>query len=67
MLKLAEREEDRRARLENDAATTRLRCHGDGQRKQSKTGEDGSYPQLMLAMIKGVIDVGVVLSSNPFS
>ena len=40
--------------------------HGDGRRKQSKTGEDGSYPQLMLAMIKGVVDVGVVLSSNPF-
>ena len=34
-------------------------------RKKSKTGEDGSYPQLMLALIKGVVDVGVVLSLKP--
>ena len=40
--------------------------HGDGRKKQSKTGENCSYPQLTLAMIKGVIDVGVVLSSYPF-
>ena len=40
-----ETEEERRARLENDAATKRLAQvgHGDGQRKKSKTGEDGSY------------------------
>ena len=44
-LRLAmETAEERRARLENDAATKRLR------RKKSKTGEDGSYAQLMLAM-----------------
>ena len=35
--------EERRARLENDAATKRQVDHGDGRRKKSKTGEDGSY------------------------
>ena len=34
-------------------------------KKENKTGEDGSYPQLMLALIKGVVDVGVVLSLKP--
>ena len=40
-----ETEEERRARLENDATTKRLAQvgHGDGRRKKSKTGEDGSY------------------------
>ena len=68
VLKLAvETEEDRQARLENDAATTLLRLvMKNRRRKQSKTGEDVSYPQLMLAMIKGVVDVAVVLSSNTF-
>ena len=60
----AETEEERRARLENDAATKRLRLamEMDGQRKKSKTGEDGSY---MLALIKYVVNVGVVLSLKP--
>ena len=43
LLRLAvETEEERRARLENDAATKRLAQvgHGDGRRKKSKTGED---------------------------
>ena len=57
-----ETEEERRARMENDAATKRLSL---GRRKKSKTGGDGSYPQLMLALIKGVVDVGVVLSLKP--
>ena len=45
-LRLAiETEQERRAKLENDAATQRLRLvgHGDGQREKIKTGEDGSY------------------------
>ena len=45
-LRLAvETEEERRAKLENDATTKRLAQvgHGDGRRKKSKTGEDGSY------------------------
>ena len=32
---------------------------------KSKTGEDGSYPQVMLALTKRVVDVGVVLSLKP--
>ena len=36
----------------------------DGGRKPNKTKEDGSYLQLMLAMIKSVVDVGVVLSHS---
>ena len=45
-LRLAmETEEERSARLENDEATKWLAQvgHGDGRRKKSKTGEDGSY------------------------
>ena len=39
---------------------------GDGQRKKSKTGEDGSYHRAhVLALIKGVVNVGVVLSLKP--
>ena len=38
-----ETEEERRARLENDADQTAPVSHGDGRRKRSKTGEDGSY------------------------
>ena len=40
-----ETEEERRARLENDAATyqTDQVGHGNGRRKKSKTGEDGRY------------------------
>ena len=43
-LRLAlETEEERRARLENDAATKRFRLTMEMTRKKSKTGEDGSY------------------------
>ena len=54
-LRLAvEIEEERRARLENDAANQMAKVgHGDGRRKKSKTGEDGSYHT-------------AVLSPNPF-
>ena len=40
-----ETEEERRARLENDAATKRLAevGHGDVRREKNMTGEDGSY------------------------
>ena len=38
-----ETEEERRVRLENDAVKTVQFGHGDGRRKKSKTGEDGSY------------------------
>ena len=54
-------------RLENDEAIKRLMLamKMDEERK-SKTGEDGSCRQLlMLALIKGVVNVGVVLSLKP--
>ena len=40
-----ETEEERRARLENNTATKRLAQvgHGNGRRKKSKTGINGSY------------------------
>ena len=62
-----ETEEERRARMENDAATKQLRlAHGDRGRKKSKTGEDGSYCTVHVrALIKGVVNVGVVLSLKP--
>ena len=65
-LRLAvETEEERRARQENVAHTAQF-GNGDGQRKKIRTGEDGSYAQLMLALTKGVVNVGVVLSLSPF-
>ena len=36
--------------------------HGYGQRKKSKPGEDGSYHTAHVSLIKGVVNVGVVLS-----
>ena len=43
-LRLAvETEEERRARLENDAATKRLRLAVEMDEERKKTGEDGSY------------------------
>ena len=40
--------------------------HGDGQRKKSKTREMvATAAQLMLDLIKGVVNVGIVLSLKP--
>ena len=66
-LRLAvEREEERRARLENDAATSLFRLAMEMDEERSKTGEeDGSYHTAQLAPIKAVVDVGVVLSLKP--
>ena len=64
-LRLAvETEEERRARLENDAATKRLRLamEMDVERK-ARLEKMVATAQLMLALIKGVVDVGVVLST----
>ena len=36
--------------------------HGDGRRKKSKTGEDGSYRTSHVSLTKCVVDVCVVLS-----
>ena len=66
-LRLAlETEEERRARLENDAATKRLRLavEMDKERK-ARLEKMVATTELMLALIKGVVNVGVVLSLKP--
>ena len=67
-LRLAvETEEERRARLEDVAATKllRLAMEMDKERK-SRLEKMVATVQLMVALIKCVIDVGVVLFLNPF-
>ena len=61
---VVETEEERRARLENDAATKRLRLamETDKERK-ARLEKMVATTQLMLALIKGVVDV--VLSLKP--
>ena len=61
-----ETEEERRAKLENDAATKRLRLamRTDEERK-ARLKRMVATAQVMLALIKGVVDVGVVLSRKP--
>ena len=61
-----ETEEERRARLENDAATKRLRLamETDEERKL-RLEKMVATTQLMLGLIKGVVDMGVVLSLKP--
>ena len=62
-----ETEEERRVRLENVAATKLLSLvmKMDKERK-SRLEKIVATAQLMLALTKGVVDVGVVLSLNPF-
>ena len=67
-LRLAvETEEERRARLENDAAIKwlRLAMEMDEERK-ARLEKMVATTQLMLALVKGVVDVGVVFPSNLF-
>ena len=61
------RQKKKKARLENDAATKRLRLavETDAERK-SRLEKMVATAQLMLALIKGVVDMGVVLSLKPF-
>ena len=61
-----ETEEERRARLEIDVATKlfRLAMEMDEERK-ARLEMMVATAQLMLALIKGVINVGVVLSLKP--
>ena len=62
-LRLAVEIEERRARLENDAATKRLRLAMEMERrKKARLEKMVATTQLMLALIKGVVNVGVVLS-----
>ena len=66
-LRLAlETEEERIARLENDAANKwlRLAMEIDEERK-ARLEKMVATAQLMLALIKGVDDVGVVMSLKP--
>ena len=58
-----ETEEERRARLENDAATKWLRSAMEmDEEGKARLEKMVATAQLMLALIKGVVDVGVVLS-----
>ena len=61
-----ETEEERRARLENDAATTwlRLAMEMDKERK-ARLEKMVATTELMLALIKGVVNVGFVLFLKP--
>ena len=67
-LRLAvEREEERRARLEDVAATKRLRLAMEiDEERKSRLEKMVAIAQLMLALVKVVVDVGVVLFLNPF-
>ena len=58
---------DRRARLENDGTTKwlRLAMEMDEERK-ARLEKVVATTQLMLALIKGVVNVGVGLSLQPF-
>ena len=62
-----ETEEERRARQENVAATKllSLAMEMDKERK-SRLEKMVATAQLMLGLTKGVVNVGVVLSLNPF-
>ena len=62
-----ETEEERRARLEDVAVTKRLRLamEMDEERKSRLEKMVATVP-VMLALIKGVVYVGVVLFLNPF-
>ena len=58
-----ETEEERRARLENDAANKRLRLAMEMDKERNARLEKMiATTQLMLYLIKGVVNVGVVLS-----
>ena len=61
-----ETDEGKRARLENDAPTKwlRLAMEMDEERK-ARLEKMVATTQLMLALIKGVVNVGVVLSLKP--
>ena len=62
-----ETEEERRARLEDVAATKRLMLAMEmDEERKSRLEKTVATVQLMLALIKGVVDVGVVLFLNPF-
>ena len=59
-----ETEEERSARLENDATTKRLSLvmEMDKEKKEARLEKMVATAQIMLALTKGVVYVGVVLS-----
>ena len=58
-----EMEEERKARLKNDAATKRLRLDTEmDEERKARLEKKVATIQLMLSLIKGVVNVGVVLS-----
>ena len=62
-----ETEEDRRAGLENDAATKWLRLAIEmEEERKARLEKMVATAELKLAMIKGVVNVGVVCPSNSF-
>ena len=61
-----EEEEERRARLEDVAATKRLRLALETDEERKSLEKMVATAQLMLALIKSVVDVGVVVFLNPF-
>ena len=62
-----ETEEERRARLENDAASKRLRLAMETDEERKSTREKMvATAQLMLALIKGGVYVGGFCPSNSF-
>ena len=62
-----ETEEERRERLENVATTILLNlAMGMDKERKSRLEKMVATAQLMLALTKGVVNVGVVLSLNPF-
>ena len=61
-----ETEEERRARLENEAATKWLRLAMErDEERVTRLGKMVATAQLMLDLIKGVVNLGVVLSLKP--
>ena len=58
---------EERARLENDAATKWLRLAKEmDEERKARLEKMVATAQVMLALIKGVVDVGVVCPLNPF-
>ena len=61
-----ETEEEKRTRLENDAATKRLRLAMEiDEESKARLEKMVATEQLMLSLIKGEVNVGVVLSLKP--
>ena len=61
-----ETDEERRAKVENDAATKRLRLAMEKEEeRKARLERMVATAQVMLALIKDVVDVGVVLSFKP--